>query len=640
MLEAVSLLGRVLAEDDRDIVADLVQEVRRPPRVERVYLVKLDFRDDGLAADLEEVGAGTALRYRWVGNASGNNPQMFLTTNKLFYLVGPSPANLAAALERAGLDGTALYRNLVAILNRFFGSLPDGTRVLDVEALGWAAPGTLKQWCENKRKAREVLKLVAGVVQDRVLSELGVTAKEVVLWTVCFRGEPLVADEAYDRAILHYKEAAFAEAGAGTSTGTCSVCGARDRRVSHDLARLDFLKYYITDKLGFASGVSEAGFARNFLVCGACFRGLLVAERYARQRLNVRVGPLNFLVLPAFLAPVDLERRDAEGWAARLHTRVSALADTAGWLESIGGDRGLEAELADLVDELPHENVALLNFLFYQKSQSELRVLRLVKDVAPGRISHLLRSAHRLANRAGWLLGEDRRWWLDLTRICRLVPLRTGRGVEHKNLLHIYEALLTGRPVGYDFLLAQFLALARVYLTGQFEGTNLRRPGPGYEEVELAFKLLQANLLLKLFREENLLEGGMSLREQLEVHVEGPMRDYLVEMQYSGPQAALFLLGYLIGEVGKGQFRAGHEGKPVLEKINYQGLSWQKVMQLSNEIVERLRQYDRLRYNERLYAEMKRLLDAHRHDWPLSPQENTFYILSGYAYGIRAAARE
>lgn len=118
------------------------------------------------------------------------------------------------------------------------------------------------------------------------------------------------------------------------------------------------------------------------------------------------------------------------------------------------------------------------------------------------------------------------------------------------------------------------------------------------------------------------------------------MRDYLVEMQYSGPQAALFLLGYLIGEVGKGQLRARHEGKPVLEKINYQGLSWQKVMQLSNEIVERLRQYDRLRYNERLYAEMKRLMDAHRGDWPLSPQENTFYILSGYAYGIRAAGRE
>jgi CRISPR-associated protein Csh1 len=156
----------------------------------------------------------------------------------------------------------------------------------------------------------------------------------------------------------------------------------------------------------------------------------------------------------------------------------------------------------------------------------------------------------------------------------------------------------------------------------------------------MAFRLLQANLLLRLLREENLLEGGMSLDGQLVLHLEGPMKDYLAEMRYTGPQAALFLLGYLIGEVGKGQLRAGHEGKPVLEKINYQGLSWPKVMQLSNEIVERLRQYDRLRYNERLYAEMKRLLDAHRGDWPLTPQENTFYVLSGYAYGIRAAGRE
>ncbi|MEN3203771.1 MAG: TM1802 family CRISPR-associated protein, partial [Atribacterota bacterium] len=79
--------------------------------------------------------------------------------------------------------------------------------------------------------------------------------------------------------------------------------------------------------------------------------------------------------------------------------------------------------------------------------------------------------------------------------------------------------------------------------------------------------------------------------------------------------------------------------KPILEKLNYQGMPWPKVRQLANILFEKLRQYDRLRFTERLYAAMKTLLDGYRDEWPLSPEENTFYILSGYSYGVLVSAQ-
>jgi CRISPR-associated protein Csh1 len=66
-------------------------------------------------------------------------------------------------------------------------------------------------------------------------------------------------------------------------------------------------------------------------------------------------------------------------------------------------------------------------------------------------------------------------------------------------------------------------------------------------------------------------------------------------------------------------------------------MNWPRVIRLSNLLVDQLRQHRIFIYNERIYAAAKELLDAHAANWPLSPEENVFYILSGYAWATRAA---
>ncbi len=129
------------------------------------------------------------------------------------------------------------------------------------------------------------------------------------------------------------------------------------------------------------------------------------------------------------------------------------------------------------------------------------------------------------------------------------------------------------------------------------------------------------------------------------------MAEYMETMNYMTAQRALFLLGYLIARIGAeqvkrsnersealGQARAGKTAsKPILSKINYHGMNKQKVMMLSTEVFEKLRQLKIASlYNESIYAAHKHLLDvALREKWSLSDRESVFYLLSGYAYGTK-----
>jgi len=62
-------------------------------------------------------------------------------------------------------------------------------------------------------------------------------------------------------------------------------------------------------------------------------------------------------------------------------------------------------------------------------------------------------------------------------------------------------------------------------------------------------------------------------------------------------------------------------------------MQMKKIERLFPEIFEKMRQYRVLTSeNEKLYAIAMELLNKNKNAWSLSPQENVFYILSGYAY--------
>ncbi|MEM3466748.1 MAG: TM1802 family CRISPR-associated protein, partial [Candidatus Jordarchaeales archaeon] len=87
------------------------------------------------------------------------------------------------------------------------------------------------------------------------------------------------------------------------------------------------------------------------------------------------------------------------------------------------------------------------------------------------------------------------------------------------------------------------------------------------------------------------------------------------------------------------QHNKGDEKKAVLNKINFEGMSAERVKLLANYVLEGLRNYKVLNdRNEATYACMKMMLDRNL-DALRNPIDNVFYILSGYAYVTLQAMR-
>jgi CRISPR-associated protein Csh1 len=115
-------------------------------------------------------------------------------------------------------------------------------------------------------------------------------------------------------------------------------------------------------------------------------------------------------------------------------------------------------------------------------------------------------------------------------------------------------------------------------------------------------------------------------------------KGYITDMRYDDQQASLFLLGCLVGAVGRSQnsktAAADNSGtyKPILNKINFNGMDFVKVKRLSNEILNKLRQEKILRYTEAIFSAHKMLMGLNEKNWKYNKDENLYYILSGYAY--------
>jgi len=429
--------------------------------------------------------------------------------------------------------------------------------------------------------------------------------------------------------------------------GVCSLCG-EETWVSSNTTNLRF-KFYMTDKIGFSSGL-KGNFISNYTLCKSCYQKVMLGEVFVENNLRSRIEDVLFYIIPKFTFHSKLSVDRLKKWGQYIKLSFNSAINLEGL-----------AKFRDEVDNYlecdADKNSVILDLLFYRKSQAELRILKLVKDVPPSRLDILRKTASEIKNKSDMLLGESDRWYLGLGAIYYLMPVRTQNSnpVEHRKVLQLYDALLTGKPISYKFLIDQFVGLVQIYRFKKFNGYNIGRllekrygrpleriteqEKRSYGENELPYVILSSNLLLLYLRKLNLLEGGETMNIG-ELNLRPPMKKYIKEMGYSEPEIALFLLGYLIGEIGNAQWNRESPTKPILEKITYQGMTVEKLKRLTNEVFEKLKQYKSegrplLMFNELIFAECKRLLDRNINNWHPSDQENVFYVLSGYAYATR-----
>jgi CRISPR-associated protein Csh1 len=668
MIQSVRALGRfvrvALPDDPVSLVRQLAlasddeDEVGSDGAARRRYLAVLDLRPEQrtLRHELVEV-SNDALRLYLYLNLMKSEPGGAVrdaTVKDLRHLLGPVFVGLAPRLllgeePSPGLaELEPVLAPVVPVLRDFgeevrardrFLIVLDGFRLDPApmtsagdEYLTLSDDGVVrvdwKRLCEREPKER------ARYLEKSLRSLLG-WGRDVAFFTLAVDGRCIANEPAYSRFVLWYLvDRVFEDA----TVGRCHLC-AEERPVTGDFRRFR-VKTYITDKTSFASGLVETGFMRCYVVCQECYLDLMVGDRLLEQQLETRLLRTPVFVLPEFALAGTLDYE-------AVMRRLRLVRQEATELDRLQHLRGTPGDLAR-VGKQRAELYAYLTLLFHEKQNMAVKVREVVAEVPPSRVQCVIRAMNQLNELAAseeWARpfhDERAGWFPGLSGLLRTLPLRRQRGApEVRPALTLARHLLLEEPVDEQGLNAAFLEGARA-LASQHGGYWLvperwSRQSASPREVDAELRqFLNRTLALRLLVSKLgcVKRGGVAVDRQ----VLEPYRSAMQGLELDTQQQALFLLGVLLGRVASRQYSdSDGSSKPVLEKVNYGGMSLPRLLTFVSELFDKMRQYRLLTQyspaeNEVLYSQAILLLTGERLRWRLTDQENVYFLLAGYAY--------
>jgi CRISPR-associated protein Csh1 len=639
MIDAIKKLGEYVKNNKTNkkeilelLCLTLPEKVIKDKKEYKQHVVFLNFDTTNKTIDIEyeEVNAGgkdSGREYLWVGNNKANKPQVYFTTNKLEYLLTDSLKNIIKTLEKLENKNKVnggLKNCLDNVLKIFFEECDCGFYIKpciifnnisnNINKNNINSTGLSKK--EKKISFEEMIK----EEKKELLSSKKLKDNEIARYTVKLNGELACNFTEYVDMVYYEKiEQLFDSKGSYKknlqTAGICSVCDKKNISTTSDTTNLQF-KYYITDKLGFSSNLDEK-FIKNYNICKECYIDLMIGENFVKNNLKSRIGDLYVYIIPYFIfKTTTLNIKD---FAEYIKQTSNSIVN----LKSFKGFQDMLSEYKEYEDE---KNYFIINYLFYHESKSEFKILKLIKDIPPSRLD-IIRKMEEDINK---LFEKEENLKVNLEGVYRCIPIKKDNYYGFSKFLEVIDNIFSNTLVDYNFLINQFTEVIRI-LKFKREGYNI------WVDTDFEHKILQMNLVLLFFKKLNILGGNMinsNVTNVGENNLPNEILEYWknLEIYNDDCKRALFLLGYLIGEVGRAQDTKYIKNRPVLNKINFQGMGVEKLIRLSNDIFEKLIQYDKLRYNENIYSVLKQKIDKNIKEWSLSNQENVFYILSGYAF--------
>jgi CRISPR-associated protein Csh1 len=636
VIKTIYTLGsKYLTEENPSVIQAITLPVTKPNGVTK-YVIIVDFSvaEKKVRLTPKEISESTSSELLWIGTVDGAaSPQWYGTVSNVEYLLSQTITNL---LERWNQEDS-YYSLLKQAQDVFFLDL--GAAKKSDERYRYVFNPAYVDGELTEKDAKKAIKETAKQFQAFIEKEANVNIKDVLLYSLAIDGQLVVSQPEYERLVIAEKLSVFEDA----KKGVCVLTNKKDF-VTGETTKLKF-NYYINDKISFASDLEKKSFVKNLSISKDAYQAIMAGEAYILRNFNTRFSGLPCYIIPDFLYDVPFENVLLQD----ISKRISELVRTVKTVETA---EALHRDIEDYKEfEDQMDNHISLHFLFYTKAQSALKVNKLLSDVP---LTYLRRLGYemRKAGEIGQRFFGNEKFNLGLEPIYYLFPMRVQRGenFEKRKILQVYESLLTNKPLSYQWLITQFVQLAKVHMYASYSLYQYNEKKE-YNDFHLVDAMVRAQLFLKLLQNLNLIKEE---REMTKVTYDLPdtdMVEYMATMNYNVAQSSLFLLGYLIAEIGAEQVRKTKKraealgqtyggktaNKPILSKINYHGMNKQKLMLLSNEVFEKLVQLKiNSIQNEKVYYQHKHLFDsALQEKWNLSDRESVFYLLSGYAYGTK-----
>lgn len=446
-----------------------------------------------------------------------------------------------------------------------------------------------------------------GELLDKFLkSKLG-NNEQIALWTMLIDGQPVINMDFYNE-ILKKK---IVEDKRSKGAIVCSMCSQRRSSYFDDFARLP-LKYFINDKFGFSQNLN-GDYKGNFVLCEDCYIDIFAGQKFISRELSNRVGLIDYMIIPEFIKEPSFNAQNIKSWS-------EYITDTLNPFKLIE-DQKFAEKLKDYKDFEYRSNEFLLNYLFYELNNQELKIHGLIKDVSASNVREIRKVYKSISKEFKEFEFDFVK--NDISSVYWLIPLRKSKTkiAEIPKITSLFSAILNREPLELDLFIKDF--------TLGIRSKYYENPAYNITDDSLESYIIQTNAFLVFLRRLNLIVGGSKMTDMKNIPNE--FSEYIQKCGFNELQIALFLLGTLIGDIGSKQAKYG--SKPILNKINFQGMTLDRIVILYNLIYEKLEQ-EKLLYpdKEKTYAVSKDLMDKNKNLKQLLPEENVYYLLSGYAF--------
>ena len=463
-----------------------------------------------------------------------------------------------------------------------------------------------KIFYENYKLKEEYKKSI-----EDYLNKININNKKIAFWVVKVDNEYIHNNESY----LNLIEKKVLEEKAEKGKIICHLCSKETEEFYTDFSRLK-MKIYINDKVGFSQNISN-NWEGNFALCEDCYKILIRGQSFVLNKFNLKVGSIDYLIIPEFIKEPKLSKDNLERWSKHVKFYKNPF-------EFFKNE--FEENIKNYIEFKEDDNFVLLNYLFYEKNNQQFKVFGLIKDIPNGRIEKLREEFKKNINEFRAFFEDGSYIIKNLSDIYYLIPLRISDNkiVDIQKIMNLFFAIFNENVVDIDNLIYDFtLGFRAIYyensayhLSKYFKNKN--------DEIKY---ILKTHQLLKFLKGG---ESDMNLDMLLDM-LEEVYKNYIKTCYFDEKETSLFLLGIVIGKIGSIQYTS-YKYKPILEKVNFSGMNKEKLIILYNEVLEKMKQLEIYGNYEVIYSLSKQLFDKNLKNWNLKSYENTYYILSGYAF--------
>ncbi len=647
-------IGEQLASNDKNEFSSIVQNIKKVKEKEEPYIVFLVFNllKDQIYMELDKkFNQDSINEYFYFGNNPAAASQYYLTREGIFmkYLLLSTYSDLYNVLKNNDMDEGKLGKIIKKLEECNLITLSDkkGEGRLNLSKLSIMLNGQSDEIKIDKKGNIEIgdKKINADSFIRFFIKDANKANKFVLVVpkVILKDGKEIILPkhEDYLKVVKienKLNEDAINDQG---KEKVCYICKNSKSDVTSEYStkfdRTGINKIFTTTTKNYSPFLSGFNYDQSYSICNQCYQKLKAGEKAVTAQFRGRIAGEDAFIIPEALMSsldykylnylkesVDLafKRKDAETWIAEIDLETEGIKNYC------------------------------INLIIYRTDGNSVTVMETIEDVPVIRLDLIMKTLD-----ANSIIIDTNTYRISLGSIYRLIPVKVnnkGEQLDIGRVLSFYKALLSGEKINHKILfnyaceaLDKGLKQLSKSKIDNYFNMGLINYVNGYEDFFIRKLIYSYIILIKTCQELGLLdreifksikkeEGALNSfntsSEKVNLWV-SELESFLDKQGFDNEERSLFYLGVLINRVALAQIEKKHKTKPILKKIQMQGMSQKEIERLYNDVIEKLIQYEKMsifieaimnRFNY-YYGSTKKILKLNEH-------ASVFHIMAGYAY--------